>query len=97
MKVTPIKDFVKSKGFMSLNPTVRENTNGFPYLTFLNKDGQAENVYFSKSSAGQVAKGVMLDSATLRGISVAEVKNEAGELREKLTFSSYVSLEDLLG
>lgn len=97
LKISTVLNFSKSKGFVSINPQVRINTNKYPYLTFLDKEGKAENVYFSKSSAGRVAEGQFLGKDDFKALSIAEVKNEEGEDRMKLTFSNYVSIEDMLG
>lgn len=95
MLVLTIKEFIAQKGFTSIVPVVRENINKYPYLTFITKDNEAENIYFSKQSP--VAVGQVVDKDFMSKFQIATVKNEAGEERIKLiSNSSRVSLADLL-
>ena len=97
LNVIPVKEFASSKNFISISPTVRTNTNNYPYLTFIDKDNKAENIYFSKESAKLVGVGQVVDKQMLTSFMIAETKNAAGELRIKLVSNSQrVSLEDLL-
>lgn len=91
-----MKEFAVQRQLAAINPTVRVNTNGFPYLTVIDKKGEAENIYFSKASGQQVSEGENI-LGRIKDISIAEVENAAGEVRTKLTFSKYVDLADLLG
>lgn len=95
MLVLTIKEFIASKKFASIVPIVRVNKNGYPYLTFIDSDNKAENVYFSKKA--MVAEGQVIDKQFLAGYQIAEVENGAGEKRTKLiSNSARVSLADLL-
>lgn len=88
LKVESIKDFAKSKGFMQLAPAVRINTNGYPFITFIDSNNVAENIYFSKAAAEAVAEGTPVDKSLLARHQIGITKNEAGEERIKLISNS---------
>jgi hypothetical protein len=88
LKAMSIKDFAKSKGFMQLAPAVRINTNGYPFITFINEKNEAENIYFSKSAAEQVAEGTPVDKALLSRHQIGITTNAEGEERIKLISNS---------
>lgn len=90
IKSTPVRVWAQAAGFTAVNPIVRKNTNGYPFLTFVKPDGKGgstgENVYFSKKSAA-VAIGHEEIDAEMRGdLLVVETLNEKGEPRLKLAF-----------
>ena len=88
LKVESIKDFAKSKGFMQLAPAVRINTNGYPFITFIDSNNVAENIYFSKSAAEQVAEGTPVDKSLLARHQIGITTNAEGEERIKLISNS---------
>jgi len=88
LKAMSIKDFAKSKGFMQLAPTVRINTNGYPFITFIDSNNVAENIYFSKSAAEQVAEGTPVDKGLLARHQIGITTNAEGEERIKLISNS---------
>lgn len=94
----PIKDFVANKKFVQIVPVVRVNTNGYPFITFIDKDNVAENVYFSKRASQAVAAGTPVTKEMLAVYQIGITTNEQGEERIKLiTNSDRVELSDLLG
>ena len=97
MKVLSIKEFVAEKGFTQLAPTVRTNTNGYPFLTFINAKNEAENVYFSRKAAQAINAGTPVTKDMLATYQIGFTTNEAGEERIKLiSNSARVELSDLL-
>lgn len=88
LKTTSIKDFAKSKGFVNIVPRVRINDNGYPYVTFLDIDNKAENIYFSRKAAEQVAEGTPVDASLLSKHQIGFPKNADGEERIKLISNS---------
>lgn len=97
MKVLSIKSFCQEKGFVSLASVVRENTNRYPFVTFINEDNKAENIYFSKNASVHVTAGTPVTAELLKAHQIAYVTNEAGEERIKLVSNSErVSIADLL-
>ena len=93
-----VKDFMISAGFTQVVKTVRTNTNGFPYVTFLTADNSAENVYFSKNASRLVDEGMSIEKGFFNPFRVAEITNHAGEKRIKLVGlgeSLRASIDDL--
>ncbi len=97
LQTVSIKQFVADKGFTQIVPKVRTNSNGYPFLTFINAKNEAENVYFSKASAEGVSKDMPITKAILANYQIAETTNADGEKRTKLVGSGMrVELSDLL-
>ncbi len=76
---------------------VRVNTNGYPFVTLLTEDGDAENLYLSKNLAASASQGD--NPAKFKDCTVKSVTNAAGEERLKLCsaidLQEYVSVDDL--
>lgn len=100
--------FSKNNSFTSIHETVRENQNGYPYVTFLSSKinpvtGKvfAENVYFSKNASADVVEGTPVTASMLKTLQVCVTENANGEIRNKISKiggnSPYLSLDDLLG
>ncbi len=79
-----VKAFVQSKGFKSVAPSIRANTNGYPYITFIDDKNVAENIYFSKNGAKMVGAGEAITKDLLAKFQIADCKNATGEVRTKL-------------
>ena len=88
MKVSTIKEFAQLKGFTTIAPNVRSNTNNYPFITFINAKNEAENVYFSKKASSLVKAGEAITKDMLKTYQIGETHNEAGELRIKLISNS---------
>lgn len=88
MVVQSIQEFAQAKGFVQVANNVRTNTNGYPFVTFINAKNEAENVYFSKDASTKVVAGDPVDKTMLTTHQIAEVTNEAGEVRFKLIGNS---------
>lgn len=88
------------KGMITAISELRENTNGYPFVTFL-KGSKANNVYFGVKTA-EVIKGTFEKGDTilsfLKDCSVAKTENANGETRFKLfhSTSSYASESQLM-
>ncbi len=94
--VVSIKDFATKHKFIQMAPAVRVNENGYPFITFIDVDNKAENVYFSKASALAVASGTVIDKALISKYQIAITKNQAGEERIKLiSNSARVNIADM--
>lgn len=92
-----VKEFAKSNNFTSIAPSIRTNSNGYPYITFIDASNKAENVYFSKASSSTLGAGRPVTKELLASYQVAETKNAEGEVRMKLVSnSSRVSIDSLL-
>lgn len=97
LKVQPVKEFMGERNFVSVHKTVRENANGYPYVTFIDKDNKAENIYFSKSESDKHQAGNEIAKGFFDKLQIAETENAEGEKRMKLvgTGSLRVTVEDL--
>lgn len=84
METISIQEFVTSNNFTSINECIRVNINGYPFVTFINADNVAENVYFSKSESEKVIEGTVITMEMLKSWSIATTTNAAGELRMKI-------------
>lgn len=82
---TSVQSYMKAKDFNQVVNHVRQNTNGYSYVTFINTANEAENVYFSKNASAKFAQGDAIVKGFFDNIEVGEYPNAAGELRTKLT------------
>jgi hypothetical protein len=100
MALLTLKSYAVEQGFSSVCPQVRENTNGYPFITFIDpklpEKENAVNIYFSKSASKEVALGTPVKDIASK-LYVTDVLNADGEPRTKLTFNKgeYIALEDL--
>lgn len=84
-----IQSFCVTKGFTSFVPAIRANAKGYPYITFIDKDNKAENIYFSRKGAEKVGAGQPVTKELISQFQIADnCKNEAGELRTKFISNS---------
>jgi hypothetical protein len=79
-----IADFFAKHNVAQVNKTVATNTNGYPFVTFINKDNVAENVYFGKKDAIKYPKDTPIAKGFFNTLQIAETKNADGEIRMKL-------------
>lgn len=99
MNIQSLSSFCKSNNFVEIHKAVRENTNGYPYLTFITKDNKAENIYFSKRKSAEVAAGMLVTPSLMKDLQIASVTNANGETRTKLVSlgeGNRLTLDDLL-
>lgn len=100
-----IKQFMQKEGFQAFFKSVRENSNGLPYVTFLRPVGdgrnEGENVYFSRNTSAEVTLGTDVLSLFKSGnVKVAQISYSDGRpTRWKLVSANqsedYVSIDDL--
>lgn len=102
----PFTTYRDNTGVTSVNPLVKVNTNGYPFLSVLRGTGKdsCENIMFSiKASAklyADLPEGVTSPQGvkiTSEGLYVVETINAKGEARTKLSFegdSNYIDAED---
>lgn len=84
LQTVSVKDFMVNNGFVSVYKAVRENSNGFPFITFITADNKAENIYFSKGASEMVAEGELITKELIAQFQIAETTNASGEARIKL-------------
>lgn len=95
-KSATLKDAVMGSHVSAFSP-VRENTNGYKFITFL-KDRKATNVYLGRKSAEKIEVGATLNKEIASTAVIVLSTNEAGEQRLKLSFggdSAYVQADAL--
>ena len=68
-------------------PKIRVNANGYPYVTFINSDNVATNIYFTVNASDTVSEGQDLREIA-SDLQIVFVKNELGEDRIKLSRKS---------
>lgn len=78
-----VQDFMQKNG-LSVHNAVRTNANGYPYLTFINKENVAENVYFAKTISADYKKDQAVVKGFFTGLQIGYTTNEAGEERTKI-------------
>ena len=54
---TEVQSFMAAQGFTQVVKVVRENSNKYPYITFITAGNVAENIYFSKGASELVTAG----------------------------------------
>lgn len=86
--VESVKAFCIAQGFKQVTPKVRVNQNGYPFVTFIKSNNEAENIYFSKKAAETVALDTPVSPAMLMQYQIAVTKNAEGEDRVKLISNS---------
>lgn len=105
MKSATLKSLVQS-GVITNISHLRFNSNGFPFVTVLSKDGKSQNLYFGRTTARIVMdnfqeKDNILDF--LVDTDIVETENAQGEVRFKISktlnsnYSSIASLADAFG
>ena len=94
-----VKDFVRNNQIASISNNVRVNVNGYPYVTFINKNNEAENIYFSKNAGETVKEGQSIVKGFFNNLCIKTVYNESGEERLKLSLigeSTRTNIDDIL-
>lgn len=96
-KSQPLREWARAEGY-SMNPEVRQNTNGLLYVTFKKKGTPAGegglNIYFSKPAAAKVEVGVDVTDL-VDDLIVCDTINAAKEVRQKIAFSGESTFIDL--
>ena len=98
MERTTLSQWCQDTGVTAIAKAVRENSNGYPFLTVL-RGSSAENIYFSKAASQKVASGEET-TPLLEELFVVHTQNALGEPRVKLSFggeSSYIDVASLWG
>jgi len=96
-----VKSFMESNGYVQVVNHVRKNTNGYPFVTMINANNEAQNVYFTKAATEKslVAPGDTVGKGFFADLVMYEVAlNETGEMVWKIGGkgeSQRVELSDL--
>lgn len=71
-----LREFAKKFEITKIVLDVRENTNGYSFLVFINKDGNTENVYFGSSIARDYPEGTAVTTEMLDKLQIYEYPKE---------------------
>lgn len=93
MNTISLKQYCKDKEIIRIS-NVRANEKGYPFLTVVNQNNEAENIYFSKAASQRVELHQQ-PSLFANQLFIAETKNEQGEDRLKLSFTQYEDVAEL--
>ena len=99
MTTMSIREFAMENGFISINKTVNANRNGYHFLTFIDENNIAENVYLSKPLDIITKTGTAVTKEFLSDKIVAIVENAEGEARFKIAVKGETNralIDDLL-
>lgn len=97
LRTSTVRDFMISNK-LAVHNEVRANANGYTYLTFINSDNVAENVYFAKTIADQYPVGTAIAKGFFEGLQIGFTTNASGEERTKIIpigSGSRLSMDDL--
>ena len=100
LKTVTLKSLIKS-GVITAISKLHFNTSGYPYVTFL-QGNKPNNVYFTLKSSSVVEGTFQKDdniTSFLRNAEIVQTKNEAGEVRFKLSIpdlNNYSSKSELM-
>jgi hypothetical protein len=74
-----VQEFMKSNDFVSVVKVVRVSVeNRYPYITFMNSNNVATNIYFSKNAGKLVAEGEIIAKGFFNPFRIAETINKDG-------------------
>lgn len=102
LNIIPASQWLKDNQIVGMDAAVSENTNGYPFVGFTNKQGVRENIYFSVKTAKYFSEEDTFDTAEaqlefLRSISFADTTNAQGEKRTKMFMAKEtISIVDIL-
>ena len=99
METISIREFAAERNLVEVAKKTRVNNNGYGYITFIDIENVAMNVYFSKALDSEVAEGTPVNKDFLSDKVIAIVENSDGELRYKLSSkgtSGRVELAEIL-
>lgn len=74
-----LREFVANYQITEIVPEVRENSNGYTFVTFVNHKNNAENVYFGSSIAKDYSAGMPITKDLLDKLQVYEYLRDDGK------------------
>lgn len=92
-----VKEYMAEMGFIQVNAKVAQNVNEYPFVTFIDADNKAENVYFSKNASALVEEGDDIVKGFFDDFCVVDVINADGEKRTKIATKggNRIDIDDL--
>jgi hypothetical protein len=97
MKTLSIKEFAQANNIVRYSLQIRENANGYLFVTFTTANREGTNIYFSRAMSEKLSVGDDTRAALKEhGCSIVETTNADGEIRLKLCGNSeHGNIEDL--
>lgn len=95
-----VQQFMSEFSFVSIIPQIRRNANTYAFITFMNADNVATNIYFSVGAAALLTDTTVVNKEFLEGHTVTIYPTPDGEERIKLSRkgdSLRISFADLWG
>ena len=93
MEQISLRELVK-RGTVRNISVLRENTNGYSFVTLLNKKGMSQNIYFGQKSAVIIKDTFEVGNsivAALKDATIIKSTNAEGEIRYKLSLPNPTS------
>lgn len=98
MKTLTVQEFCATNNLVEVAKQVRENANGYAFITFIDSNNVALNLYLSKSLCEEIAVNTPITKGFFSNKVVVKTENAEGETRFKLAHkdSQRVDLADVL-
>lgn len=92
-----VKSFFQERGFVEVNKHVNQSELGRPFITCIDGNNKAENIWFSTKASAFVQKGDVINRELMDKLNIWHGKNADGENRTKfcLKGENRTSVEDL--
>lgn len=81
-----VKDFCNSNNLVEVAKKIRANSNGYLFITFIDSNNEALNIYFSKRLCEDFSEGDVIVKGFFNDKVIVETLNEEGETRLKLSY-----------
>ena len=98
MQTLSISEFCKQQNFVEVAKSTRKNSNDYGFITFINSDNEATNIYFSKSLDAEIEENTPIKRGFFADKVIVITENAEGESRYKISHkdSQRLSIEDIL-
>ena len=98
MKTMSVSEFCAANNLVEVAKSVRANSNGYQFITFMDDNNVALNLYLSKSLCDEIPEGAAIIKGFFKDKVVVETENGEGETRLKLAHkdSQRLDLSDIL-
>lgn len=84
LETKTISEYAQERGFVDVAVKVRTNVNGYPYVTFIDENNVAENIYFTTNTGADYKEGTPINKGFFDKLQFVFVTNANGESRVKL-------------
>jgi hypothetical protein len=89
INIVSLQSYCESNDLVQVSgKTVRTNSNGYPFITFMDKGNEAHNIYFSKAEAENVSESTPINMSLLSALKVSMAETKENGKLPKLTKGS---------